>query len=228
LASLIPSSSGNARIPAAVAAAGMLVLDLASCTLSNPAGLFSAGTSSLGTTSLVKLNTGIQAEGDAGRDGVLFSKVLASGFDFSKAAGVLCRVSASAFGGPGSGAIGRLRLGVVTTQDIATAQGALAGLEAQSAGSRYMSSIVLGSNGTVQTTSLGAVSSFYVWIPFNASGPFGAISTADGPSGDSSWSAMLASTPADLILGVQFGNNTAHVTSPAWENLVVEYQVVYL
>lgn len=198
--------------------------DLSTWTVSDPAGLIDSA--SWGVASSVTPKTGIQAWPDAGKDGIWVSKALKTGVTWTDYAGILIRVSATSFGGIGSGVEARIGVGCMSTLLQATALGALGGLAVQSGGTRYALTGAIGVNPTSTTVNLGATTVFQVWCPFNAAGPQGAQVMATGASATEGRSLAAAPGAADLNVVLALGNSGNFSVAVPWSGLAVSTLLV--
>lgn len=198
--------------------------DLSTFTLTDSLTLLDSA--SWGTSSTLTIGTGTQGEMDAGRDGVFLVKTLSAGITWSDYAGLLVRITATSFGGVGSGTQANVRVGAVSTTDPATANGILAGIQIQSGGNRFASASAIGVGVGVGITNLGTVTIFDVFVPFTDVGHIGATAQAKGSSAADLKGASSAQTVSDLILAIAFGTGGSPTGTITHSDVVVQTALV--
>lgn len=200
--------------------------DLSTWTKSDPGSLEGAGTA-LGTTSTIEMGTGTQGEVDIDRDGLVYVTTLVEGITWSDYLGLLVRLSGTDWGGPGSGAEARIRVGCWDDTDQATADGLMAGVAIQSGGTVYPQTITPGTNPATTVADAGdPPAEVLVWIPFDVDGPTGAQVIVHGATANEGRQVDGDLTATDLVLALALGNSAGLSSAAQWTGLQVQSALV--
>lgn len=194
----------------------------------DPASLEDASTVLGATSADLVLASGVQGRPDADKDPLTYLQAIEEGIVWTNYDGILVRLSADVWPSGGVGGIVYIHVGCTTTTDLGTMVVAWAGAQIQNGGAVNSQCYTHGGAATTNTSNAGALSgtSVFVWIPFNANGPAGSVSTVQGGTSTRTESLDLAAAASNLNLALAFGTSAGLSSNASFENLVAEYALI--